>query len=106
MARGLFLDIVIFKTMSLIFFTYAKHFISIRCCTNAKINGIMASSFLTEIANYIIYNFNLLLKKNKRNIAMDHLVESVLIFCLLQTGFSPDFEPVCKDLHLFRNKII
>lgn len=60
MARGLFLDIVIFKTMSLIFFTYAKHFISIRCCTNAKINGIMASSFLTEIANYIIYNFNLL----------------------------------------------
>lgn len=33
-------------------------------------------------------------------------MESVFIFCLLQTGFSPDFELGWKDLHLFRNKII
>lgn len=43
--------------------------------------------------------------KIKTNIAMDNLAESVFIFCLLQTGFSPDLKHDCRDLHLFKNKI-
>lgn len=31
-------------------------------------------------------------------------MESVFIFCLLQTGFSSDFGLGCRDLHLYRNE--